>query len=277
MAEHTESDIAIRFVDENDYTVIPARIVLAIGKSKKNRPSWLVFKDCYDVDSSEVESSSEDDDSSSDETKSRKSAGKSKPGSSSSIVTKSRKMAPKKSNKRTKSLSEDEMEDLCGQLEEKRQDLDVKIREKMASSVNLEFYPSRVALRKELLADKSVLSELTSEFIDKLIELIRRIFLTNMTPRNKKAALTHEWSKKLKSFRDSVILRKLCREFPKTQVQEISRVDEIAILSCIHEGIYDFIHSLSHDNVHQGRTPAPVFSVMIKLFCIVLAGPLCVQ
>ena len=111
MAEHTESDIAIRFVDENDYTVIPARIVLAKGKLKKNRPSWLVFKHCYDVDSSEAESSSEDGSSSSDETKSRKSAGKSKPAPSSSTVTKSRKTAPKKSNKRTKSLSVEEMED----------------------------------------------------------------------------------------------------------------------------------------------------------------------
>ena len=208
----------------------------------------LVFKHCYDVDSSEAESSSEDDDSSSDETKSRKSAGKSKPAPSSSTVTKSRKTAPKKSNKRTKSLSEEEMEDLCEQLEERRQDLDVKIREKMASSVNLEFYPSRVALRKELLADKSVLSELTSEFIDEFIELIRRIFLTNMTPGNKKAALTHEWSKKLKTFLDSVIWRKLCREIPKNKMQEISRVNEIAVLSCIHEGVYDFFHSLSHDN-----------------------------
>ena len=66
IAEHTESDIAIRFVDKNDYTEIPARIVLAKGKLQKNRPSWLVFKHCYDVDSSEAESSSEDDDSSSD-------------------------------------------------------------------------------------------------------------------------------------------------------------------------------------------------------------------
>ena len=235
MAEHTESDIAIRFVDENDYTVIPARIVLAKGKLKTNRPSWFVFKHCYDVDSSEAESSSEDDDSSSDETKSRKSAGKSKPAPSSSTVTKSRKTAPEDGG-------------LCGQLEERRQDLDVKIREKMASSVNLEFYPSRVALRKELLADKSVLSELTSEFIDEFIELIRRILLTNMTPGNKKAALTHEWSKKLKSFRDSVIWRKLCREIPKNKVQQISRVDEIAVLSCVHERVYDFFHSLSHDN-----------------------------
>ena len=65
---------------------------------------------------------------------------------------------------------------------------------------------------------KSVFSELTSEFIDKFIEVIRRIFLTNMASRDQKAALAHEWSKKLKSFRDSVIWRKLCREIPKNKV-----------------------------------------------------------
>ena len=41
MAEHTESDIAIRFVDENDYTVIPARIVLAKAGEIKNESSFL--------------------------------------------------------------------------------------------------------------------------------------------------------------------------------------------------------------------------------------------
>ena len=49
--------------------------------------------------------------------KRRKSAGKPKPAPSSSTVTKSSKKAPKKSNKRNKSLSEEEMRDLCGQLE----------------------------------------------------------------------------------------------------------------------------------------------------------------
>ena len=109
------------------------------GNQKKNRPSWLVSKHCYDVGSSEAESSSEDekvsaseeeavtetenaykiqenvegfysDDSSADEAKRRKSAGKPKPAPSSSTVTKSSKKAPKKSNKRNKSLSEEEME-----------------------------------------------------------------------------------------------------------------------------------------------------------------------
>ena len=140
MGQDAESDIAIRFVEENDYREISAKAVSAKRKLKKNRYSWLVSKHCYDVDSSEAESSSEEDekvseseeeavtetesaneiqenvesfysdDSSADEAKRRKSVGKPKPAPSSSTVTKSSKKAPKKSNKWNKSLSEEEME-----------------------------------------------------------------------------------------------------------------------------------------------------------------------
>ena len=55
MAEEAESNIAIRFVDENDYRETSAK-----RKLKQNRPSWLVSKHCYAVDSSKAESSSEE-------------------------------------------------------------------------------------------------------------------------------------------------------------------------------------------------------------------------
>ena len=42
MAEDAESDIAIRFVDENDYGEISAKAVSAKRKLEKNRPSWLI-------------------------------------------------------------------------------------------------------------------------------------------------------------------------------------------------------------------------------------------
>ena len=42
MAEDAESDIAIRFVDENDYRKISSKAVSAKRKLKKNRPSSLV-------------------------------------------------------------------------------------------------------------------------------------------------------------------------------------------------------------------------------------------
>ena len=42
MAEDAESDIDIRFVDENDYREISAKAVSAKRKLKKNRPSSIV-------------------------------------------------------------------------------------------------------------------------------------------------------------------------------------------------------------------------------------------
>ena len=42
MAEDADSDIAIRFVDENDYREISAKAMSAKRKLKKNRPSSLV-------------------------------------------------------------------------------------------------------------------------------------------------------------------------------------------------------------------------------------------
>ena len=42
MAEDAVSDIAIRLVDENDYSEISAKAELAKRKLKKNRPSSLV-------------------------------------------------------------------------------------------------------------------------------------------------------------------------------------------------------------------------------------------
>ena len=42
MGEDAESDFAIPFVDENDYSEISAKAVSAKPKLKKNRPSSLV-------------------------------------------------------------------------------------------------------------------------------------------------------------------------------------------------------------------------------------------
>ena len=53
MAEGAESDIAIRFVA--DYREICAKAVSAKRKLKKNRPSWLVSKHCYEAVSSSEE------------------------------------------------------------------------------------------------------------------------------------------------------------------------------------------------------------------------------
>ena len=61
MAGDAENDVAICFVNENDYRKISAKAVSAKQKFKKSRASWLASKHCNDVDSSEAESSSEED------------------------------------------------------------------------------------------------------------------------------------------------------------------------------------------------------------------------
>ena len=42
MAGDAESEIAIRFVDDNDYREISAKAVSAKRKLKKSRPFWIV-------------------------------------------------------------------------------------------------------------------------------------------------------------------------------------------------------------------------------------------
>ena len=93
------------------------------------------------------------DDTSADEGKEMKksdSSGEKKTPATSNSFTgakpKTEKAQKNTTNKRKKSVSEEEMEDLCGELDERGKDLDVKIRETIESFNNLEFYPSRAGL-----------------------------------------------------------------------------------------------------------------------------------
>ena len=110
----------------------------------------------------------------------------------------------RKSSKKRKTskniLSEEEVEELCERLESKRHDLDCEIARKLESSPNLAFYPSRAVLKEAILRDKNVLHEITDEFVDEFIGVIGDVFHTKMTATDKKAALSHEWSKKLRPF-----------------------------------------------------------------------------
>ena len=84
----------------------------------------------------------------------------------------------KKSSKKRKAskniLSEEEIEELCERLESKRHDLDCEIARKLESSLNIAFYPSRAGLKGAILGDKNVQNEITDEFVDEFIYLIRR-------------------------------------------------------------------------------------------------------
>ena len=50
------------------------------------------------------------------------------------------------------------------------------------------------------MGDKNVLNEITDEFVDEFIGVIHDVYHTKMTATDKKAALSHEWSKKIASF-----------------------------------------------------------------------------
>lgn len=123
-----------------------------------------IESDSHESFSSSLESSDEE-----MTRKSKKASTKQRPKSSTSKEagsTKQQKVSKKDS--RNKSISEEDLEELCGMLEEKREELDRLIKQKMESSTNLEFYPLRTVLRKALLAvenNKDVLAELTGDFI----------------------------------------------------------------------------------------------------------------
>ena len=192
-------------------------------RKKENRSSWHVLEqNCDESLISASESSGEEDevwriehegsseiesegrksevssaDSAVEQTKTRKGKvpAKQKPRASTSNDTgESKKQGNKTRLLRTnKSISEDEIEDLGGMLEVKREELDQKIKHKMESSVNLAFYQSRAALKNALLANESVLSELTDDFVDELIEVVKEVFSSRTGATDKKAFLAHAW------------------------------------------------------------------------------------
>ena len=144
-------------------------------------------------------------------------------------------------------LIEDEVEELFDKLEIKREALDREIKKKLDSSANLSFYPSRRALIEAVLADKVRVNEVTSEFVDDFIQVIHDTFPSSLSATDKKAVLANACSKKLRPLLDNKSWIKFI-EIPNSQSEvEVTRADEIAILSCVHEGIYDLVHTVSHE------------------------------
>ena len=93
-------------------------------------------------------------------------------------------------------------------VDKKRETLDRTITDNMKSSANLGFYPSKQISRKTLLADENedvgnVLAELTGDFIDGFIEIIREIFATRNC--GQKSCLRPCVSRELGHFRDNFV------------------------------------------------------------------------
>ena len=97
-----------------------------------------------------------------------------------------------------------------------------------------------------VLADKVGVNEVTSEFVDDFIQVIHDTFHSSLSAKDKKAVLAHAWSKKLRPLPDNKSWIKFIEIKSQSEV-EVTPADEIAILSCVHEGIHDFVHTVSHE------------------------------
>ena len=84
-----------------------------------------------------------------------------------------------------------------------------------------------------------------------------------MTATDKKAALSREWSKKGRPFLGKEMWQKFCAGLSNKREMVISHADGIAVLSGIHEAIYDFTHALSHERVIDlpSKANTDIFSV----------------
>ena len=150
MADDVDSHVRIRFVDELEFKEVSVPVMSGRCRKRENRPSWHVLEqNCDESLISASESSGEEDevwriehegsseiesegrksevssaDSAVEQTKTRKGKvpAKQKPRASTSNDTgESKKQGNKTRVSRTnKSISEDEIEDLCGMLEERR-------------------------------------------------------------------------------------------------------------------------------------------------------------
>ena len=178
--ENVEKSPLIRFVDELDFK----QISVSVKRKKKEECPFGLIQIDSNSESKRVESTSSSESSSGEENelegennsdqdqtfsscsesgvilKSGEAREKGNPRATTSVRKSSKK---RKASKNI--LSEEEVEELCERLESKRHDLDCEIARKLESSPNLEFYPSRAALKEAILGDKNVLNEITDELI----------------------------------------------------------------------------------------------------------------
>ena len=92
----------------------------------------------------------------------------------------------------------------------------------------------------------------------------RQVSLQSISNRIK-AVLAHAWSKKLRPLLDNKSWIKFTEILKSQSEVEVTRADEIAILSCVHEGIYDLVQTASHEiTFNLPREPSAFFLSPVK-------------
>ena len=138
--------------------------------------------------------------------------------------------------KETNSLTQDELEDLCFELGESKDDLLNFAKEKLQTTGDINFFASRSSLRS-IVIEK--LPELLDELSEVFIETMRDTFAKKISKAEKKATLSHCWSQKLPTFLQNEVWCSIING------GDVSRGDQISVLSCIAEAVFDFAHTFS--------------------------------
>lgn len=134
--------------------------------------------------------------------------------------------------KETNSLTQDELEDLCFELGESKDDLLNFAKEKLQTTGDINFFASRSSLRS-IVIEK--LPELLDELSEVFIETMRDTFAKKISKAKKKATLSHCWSQKLPTFLQNEVWCSIING------GDVSRGDQISVLSCIAEAVFDLL------------------------------------
>ena len=185
----------------------------------------------------------------------KKSAAKTKPGkkanggTSASTSNKQNATKPRgrKKKKESNTMTNEELEDLCFELGEKKDELAAFTKERLENAGDINFFTTRGLLRNAVIRE---LPEFLDEVNESFMETMRIAFAKKVSKAERKASLSHCWLQKLPSFLKNEIWSGVVRHCcDRDNCSEVSRGDQISVLACITEAVYDFAHIHSHSKI----------------------------
>ena len=141
-------------------------------------------------------------------------------------------------SKKSKALTQEEIEELCFEVGERKEDLRRYVEEKLKDTGDINFFASRALVRDFLLSEATKLQELLDDMIETFLATVRNVFFEKGAKSEKKARLSHCWTQQLTTFLRTAVWLNVCEDYGSS----VLRGDQISILSCIAEAVYDFVH-----------------------------------
>ena len=87
------------------------------------------------------------------------------------------------------------------------------------------------------------LPELLDDIVDLFVGTVCESSAKKLARAEKKADFAHSWSMKLSTLLENAVWREICETYSST----IPRGDQISLLACITESVYDFAHIYKHE------------------------------